>query len=409
MRLRKLMAMTVAGAMMMANICPVMADTIPSGTESQSVPQSPAEKAVIVEYMKMARGTKVPNATFTYDISPYSDSSNDASLANMPEAFTTSISTSDMKHPESLNTNNNLVGTKTVAEIFKGKEFDHAAEYVYKVTQKNSGLTDDNDPNTKESMQYDRSSYLLHLYVANTESGGLEIKNVTVSDGKDKRDPSAAPTDDKEAANSGFTFVNSYTKMIHKAVIDPENPDDPSMGTYGALGVTENVSGDYGDKTKEFSYTLTLTAPDNYISSDSVNAIIYSMNEDGTVNTAEQSVSYNTPFEFKLKDNERIGFAELPSGTVYSITHGGAENYTPSYKIGNEIKQGTLATDLALENRVLSDTNNGENVNVTDTFDAASIAPTGIVMEEFPYILLLVLAGAATATFVVREKDERDI
>ena len=152
-----------------------------------------------------------------------------------------------MKHPESLKTNNNLVGTKTVAEIFKDKEFDHAAEYVYKVTQKNSGLTEDKDPDTKESMQYDRSSYLLHLYVANTESGGLEIKNVTVSDGKDKRDPSAAPTDDKEAANSGFTFVNSYTKMIHKAVIDPENPDDPSTGTYVALGVTENVSGDYGD------------------------------------------------------------------------------------------------------------------------------------------------------------------
>ncbi|MEE1227982.1 MAG: hypothetical protein U0K57_03350 [Lachnospiraceae bacterium] len=409
MRLRKLMAMTVAGAMMMANICPVMADTIPSGTESQSVPQSPVEEAVIVEYMKMARGTKVPNATFTYDISPYSDSSNPDSGANMPQAFTTSISTSDMKHPESLKTNNNLVGTKTVAEIFKDKEFDHAAEYVYKVTQKNSGLTEDKDPDTKESMQYDRSSYLLHLYVANTESGGLEIKNVTVSDGKDKRDPSAAPTDDKEAANSGFTFVNSYTKMIHKAVIDPENPDDPSTGTYGALGVTENVSGDYGDKTKEFSYTLTLTAPDNYISSDSVNAIIYSMNEDGTVNKEEQSVSYNTPFEFNLKDNERIGFAELPSGTAYSITHGGARNYTPSYKIGEEIKQGTLATDLALENRVLSDTNNGENVDVTDTFNAASIAPTGIVMEEFPYILLLVLAGGATAAFVVREKDERDI
>ncbi len=452
-KLNKFFAVLVALAMM-ATLC-VMSAFAAEG----DVPV--AKTAYLTKYLELGKDVNVPNATFTFNIIPQSDSAN-AGTTDMPQGGTTTIAASAMTASASTADEGALKKEVDILAFLGGIDaFTHAGEYVYAVTENQSGLTEDSDPNTTEAMTYDNGAYLIHIYVKNGEDG-LEVDNITAETAtatttgegaeavttytgtgdkvnSDVTDPTEDPSDDnddedvdqdektKTGKNGvdlyGVVFDNSYTKTV-KDVVTPD-PDDPTQGSYGALGITKTVTGDYGDKTAEFPFTITLTKPKNWTGT-AVTANIYT----GTTKGADISIDYNEPYSFKLTDGQALVFAELPAGTSYSVdelldktTGEGAaatydvvnhDKYTASYSWIDDdtaaAKTATKGAHLALESAGLIDDDDAKNAAYyTNAFDDTSVTPTGILINNLPYIVLaLVAVGGLCAYVIVRRKNEEN-
>lgn len=127
--------------------------------------------------------------------------------------------------------------------------------------------------------------------------------------------------------------VNEYTRWLNIANVsydnNPENPDDPGEPNKkepsneveieseprptGSLTVTKTVTGNMGDKSKEFTFTVTLS--------------------DSTVNGEYGDMKFVSGVaEFTLKHGESKTAEGLPAGITYKVTETGNEGYDVSCK-----------------------------------------------------------------------------
>ena len=99
------------------------------------------------------------------------------------------------------------------------------------------------------------------------------------------------------------------------------------------LSVKKTVSGNMGNKTKKFDFTLTLTG-------DNLPQVLkYRLNGvDGTED------NFTGTYEFKLAHGDVIEFPEIPYNTVYEVT----EEAEPGYTTTKENENGTLTEDTVV-------------------------------------------------------------
>ncbi len=253
-------------------------------------------------------------------------------------------------------------GSLTLNNVFDIDEFTHAGEYAYTVEE----VAGSNDKIT-----YDDSEYKVRVYVAN-DGNGLKFDGVTVqNEDGDKVDPT------KKGDTSAFNFTNTYKDNF-------ENDD-------GVLKVTKSVTGSYGDKTKTFPVTVTLTIPSTAAATD----VALADGSEGTLSGL--TVTAN------LSDEKSIIFSKLPAGTTFKV-----EEIQDAYYTGKI--SGSLVTEkifAAGENVTATSTgpivdNNGKTVTLTNNRD--SIIPTGVVINNLPYILMVALGVLGTVFIVLKKK-----
>lgn len=401
---------------------------------ADAVPTSEPAEAYLNKYLKMADGTATPNAKFTFTFEAVSDSADEAAVAtagHMPASKTVEVTAAEMTAD---GVEGNLVFNKKISEIFSGSDFKHAGEFTYKVTE-TGVLTEDSDTQTTEKLTNDESHFTLRLYVVNGDNGP-EVDQVTVQsgdpdaqDGK-KLDPSDKdPSDDinkgeedqkpAEPGNTeGFTFVNSYEKQITKPV-DPK-PEDPTNGQYGALGVTKTVTGKYGDKTAKFPFTMTMTLPANSTETE-VTGTIYNgktaTSETVTFTFAKGGESATQTFE--LADGESLVFATVPSGLEYTVGEllttklsttdiKNIDKYTPTLTLEGSTAaktgDGTKGADCSAAADKVEDTDAENNAHYTNAFDDTSVTPTGIVINNLPYFLMIMVAAAGIILYETKKR-----
>ncbi|WP_164683571.1 DUF7601 domain-containing protein [Streptococcus hyointestinalis] len=143
--------------------------------------------------------------------------------------------------------------TKSSYDIIDDDDFTksgRAGEYVYKVSElSNSNFVEHEKTETndgagwfKDSMTYDDTEYTMHVFVKNKENDtGCYVSSVYFENGKGEK------VDTKEL------FNNTYLKEAGK------NPD--ANNSKSSLGITKTVTGEYGDKSKEFDFNITLYPP----------------------------------------------------------------------------------------------------------------------------------------------------
>lgn len=160
----------------------------------------------------------------------------------------------------------------------------------------------------------------------------------------------AAVHTEKEGNKSG-NFVNTYSA--------------------GTLKVTKTVTGNLGDKEKEFDFTVTFTKPaDTKWDMDGIELPTgATKNSDGT-------------YSFKLKHGATAEFKNLPYGVSYTVTEGDytTEGYNIIEKTGDTGSINAAETTAAFTNEKKGDID------------------TGVTTESLPYVVLMgfvVLAGAA--------------
>lgn len=298
--------------------------------------------------------------------------------------------------------------------------FDHAGVYEYTVTE-TAGST--------EGMKYDDGEYKVTIRVKNGSTPGTfevdsivveneEGQKVDVDDPGDDDQPTGGENQDGEKAASGADFTNTYTKIADDTdTDDPEDPDTPETEAKASFVIDKTVAGDYGDKTKQFNFTLTIDTSKTYVATPTI-----TVKKNGNAITPENNV-----YSFTLADGEEVVVEGAPVGTLYTVTEdlaGDTDAAAAKYTAAVEVKEDGAASDKSVAMPAERDTaREGANVVVTNALvgDDASYAkytnrntedevpPTGILMNNLPYIVLaLVAIGGMVAYVVIRRREENN-
>lgn len=185
------------------------------------------------------------------------------------------------------------------------------------------------------------------------------------------------------------TVINGENGKLRVAAVHTESnigtdaKSDKFSNTYsaGALKITKTVTGNLGDKNKEFSFTVTLNAP---TTGETVRSTI-------TVGGVETAFVSGQKYTFTLKHGQSYTFGNLPYGVTYTVEEADytRDGYTTT-------KTGDTGTIGAAE-QTAAFTNGKDNGSID----------MGVSMDSLPYILMLVVVGAAVVVIATRKKGEQ--
>ncbi|WP_312446444.1 DUF7601 domain-containing protein [Lacrimispora sp.] len=373
--------------------------------------------AAITKNLIMPAGTTTPDAVFTFQFSPVSvdDRTTSADLDTMPAVGPTTIAFS------ASDTGTVSTGTKTILKqsgnVLSGVSFPHAGVYVYTI-QENPSVTG-YTPGENETYVFSPAQYTLAVYVKNGDNGlyvAAVASSITVndsgnqtSDPGDKVDPTPQPGDPNITGNySKIIFTNTYSKTA--GGVDPTDPNNH------VLTIGKAVSGDYADRSKYFAFQITATQPGVVQGSvtykayvlNSSNQVVTSENNASDLQTDGEGYSY---IEFtsgaaetvNLKHDQKLVFTDLHIGADYVAVESAVEHYTASAMVV-ENGIGPVQYNNVIDNTSLSIGTKliGENQNsaaFTNTY--RTITPTGVIINNLPFVMILILAAGSFVVFVV--------
>ena len=294
----------------------------------------------VCKHFVMAEGIAAPAVTFSFTADKVTEDAPEATIGDLVYV-NTDKATSLEKGLSSFNKE---------ADIAFG-EFLHAGVYEYTVSEtaetENDGIT------------YDTASYDLRVYVVNNEEGSLEVRSITAEKDGEKQNE--------------LSFTNTYRKN-------------------SSLTISKKTEGEYADKTKDFKFTIRFEKAATEL--DNVDAYTGKIGDE----TVECKVGEETTFE--LHDGESLVFDPLPAGTRYVVEEVAAKDgYTPSIEVvenGVQTPGETVSESEGISSAATGTNLVGENKNeVVFTNTYQEIAVTGIVLNNWPFIILIILAIGA--------------
>lgn len=296
-------------------------------------------------------------------------------------------------------TNDQIIATEALdlnpdgsGDINWGTTEAHAGTFVYTVNETAVG-----------GINCDDNTYTLSVAFKNGASG-LEVGQISIADGAEKIDDANKPYNDAndndtqdpgEADGNSFRFVNT---KVADVIADPDG-DGPSDSVVDKANeapyfLSNTVTGDYADKTKDFTYTVTVAmpagvAPDAYVT------------EANAKGTGTVSLSGST-YTVKLSDGENFYFDKLPAGAVVTAKQVKEDNYTAS-----AAPAGTDGTTYDTTYTVKATLAENTGVAYTNTFDDATVNLTGVIVENLPFVVmgLVAIAGCALVIVTRRKHD----
>lgn len=316
--------------------------------------------------MTSAVGATVPNAIYSYSVE-----------AGTPHAATET--TPEIKAGVGSPTIANVVFTpadtitankaaKTVNVNFSNVKFQSAGIYRYKITEKDptvAGLATSEDDDV----------FYLDVYVTNVDGGDVEISSYMML-----KDDNAVPTisNNKPAYDTGKKTTG----------------DTDAYTTY-TLTITKNVAGNMADMTKDFSIDVDFASlsAGTKVTSDGVAS--------GAAG-ADGAVSVN---KSNFKNNVSLEITGVPADAEYTVVENLSSNdgYTVTCTVDEVDKTVTYdSEEYSIEKQSVNEMNH--EVVVTNT--KTSSAPTGIVMNVAPYVLLVVVAAAGCLVFLRKRNNE---
>ena len=259
-------------------------------------------------------------------------------------------------------------------------EFTAIGTYRYTVKQKNSNY---------EGIKYDEDERYLDVTVARDEKDdSFYIASANL----------ILPTND--GLVKGGVFVNTYgvKKPDPTTPADPttpptypENPKTEPDGTVNDLVISKNVTGNYGEKDKDFEFQIKISGADGEY-----------YNLGGT-----QKIEKNTPVTIKLRHGQKMKICGLSKTDTYTIKELEATDYTTTFKTkvngsdkaagdgtGKEVTEGTIVDGTSLQTQEVEFTNNRGG------------SATGFVLSYGPYALMVVLAGAVAFVLFRKRRAE---
>lgn len=198
---------------------------------------------------------------------------------------------------------------------------------------------------------------------------------------------------------AGVTYYGNTIKLvvtvindgaIRVAAVHTESQgtkSDRFENTYsaGTLSITKTVTGNLGDKDKYFDFTVELTGVDGKTYGDS-----YAVSGGSYANNPT-SIKIGEKTNFKLKNGDTISIANLPYDVAYEVVE--ADYTSDGYTTTKTGDTGTISA--AAQTATFTNDKNKSDIDM------------GVSMDSLPYILMLVVVGAAVVVIATRKKGEQ--
>ena len=190
------------------------------------------------------------------------------------------------------------------------------------------------------------------------------------------------------------SFVNTYGVKPN-----PTNPDPD--GTVNDLVISKKVTGNFGERDKEFSFDITI----NGVAGESYNLVKLPEQPEqqeekiGEIKSGEKQT-------ITLKHGQKVKIYGLTEGDNYKIEETAETGYTTKFetKVGETvIGEGAVTSNVA-EGNIAKGTSLKEQ-EVAFTNDRTK-TPTGFALSYGPYALMVVLAGAVAFVLFRKRRAE---
>lgn len=353
MKLKKLFAGILAVAMMATMAAPAFAATSTGKTDGVTVTNNKFN--IVKNYTLTNEGTESPAETFKL----YQDSKTGTNMGKVYNGTAPDLigETENGKY---------IVGTVSFgkADTTRTKNFEITLpEYtgvgVFTYTLKE--LAGDT-----KGVSYDPATFVVTVYVFQGETG-LETE-VTVHD---------ASNSQKETKNKLDSIDNTYSA--------------------GTLTVTKVVEGSLGDKSKNNKFTMTVTFEKPTTGTVSSEII---MKTNGT-ETERFVPEWNTDGKYTktiaVAHEDNITFENIPYGVTYTVV----ENDYTGEEYGYQAAKYSItdASDDGVQNTIDS-----ANETVTVTNKKEGTVDTGVILDNAPYIALMMVVVAGAAVMIIKKR-----
>lgn len=280
-------------------------------------------------------------------------------------------------------------------------------EYVYKVTS-TSTVT---KAKTNDVFTGSLAEYKLNIFVAQHTDGKLYIKGLSIintktdagadnTDGTKVNGNPGTTTGGIESNFSGLKFVNEY--VAKAGSVDPTDPTvpDPNKPASYAFKVTNNTVSK-GTQTGSFDYTMTVTKPSEIATTD--NTYVY------YVNGKEETGTYGSAVTFTLPDTKSMMIKSCYAGSKVTVDQKGVANWTATAKtMFNGIADSSTLKAAVGKNLKVAEKTLGQKENKVDyTNTYKDVAVTGIIVNNFPFIIMIAIAVVAFAGIVAMNSKKR--
>ncbi len=182
-----------------------------------------------------------------------------------------------------------------------------------------------------------------------------------------------------------FALANSIKIIATNSSYEP--------GTLAEVTVTKQVTGNMGDRMKEFEFTANLTAADG-------TPIEFPSSEDGDYTVSEDG---KTAF-FTLKHDSSIIFKNIPIGSSFTVTE--MEEESEGYTVYINNTENADADRVYAHEVVLPDDEVDNENTISFINDKTATIDTAVHLDYLPYILILT-AVIPTMTLAVSRKRRR--
>ena len=300
----------------------------------------------VTKNLKKEAEVYVPNTTFEFTITP---GTADGAIYAGPAGGVTMAGSTLTATPDDATLAATDVEIGKLALEFDITKFTAPGVYRYKI-QETAGSYD--------GITYDEGEYLLDVYIVYDINGDLELAGSETIIAGEKQGFS----DEGELCD--VVITNLYG-------VDEDGNPDPLNPT-SSLTITKTVTGNQGDKNKDFTFTITVTGETGEK---------YKIGADGTLTSG-------TSGTFTLKNGESIVITGLDDNDTYVVAEDdySGEGYTTTV-VGDET--GTI----------------DEDTTIAYTNDKEVSAPTGIIMNIAPYIMFVLLAVVVAVVFLSKKKN----
>ena len=392
-QLLKTAAVTVVTAAMCFGVAgPVLAaekpDTLFTPETLATEPAGEGTPATLSFIQTLEKDTNVnyEAVTFNYSITANEESPKGAAITNP-----SSITINNFEPGESV-----AYGSGTIT-FPKGTAYLQPGRYHYTITVSE----------TDAYTTIEKDTYNMEVTVTN-QNGTPIVSSVTIYEN------GTAPGDKK----GELEFVADYEKTA-------------TVADGNALTISKTVTGEYANLDEDiFDFTLQLlgkakTYEGNTYSVDitlpeGASIYKYENNNKGEALTADEdpgkyTLDYNGTYYFQLKHTQKVVIDGLPIGTTYKVTELDTkvlDNYTPSVVVKEGGSENTLSGTKG-NSLASSDTSNTIKDKVADTDGANSVAytndretitPTGLFIDNLPFILLIVIGACGIGAYMVSRR-----
>ena len=401
------------------------ADEVPPHLGTEQAPVA----LPINKILRMPIGTNTPEATFNFlselirvdGIEVPNNVENPLTLGSLEVNFEEGQATTAI-------TDTDMISTSGVTgNIFANVTFPHAGVFEFRITEEEN-TNDDIDYDLYDFIRYSEASFIIRVHVANNAAGNaLFIQAVGIFQEKydNGRDVTADPNEPGRKVEA-IIFTNDFVRTNAPPPVDPENPEypdptDPDVDP--TLFVGKTVTGDLGNRTMYFDFSITIAVPSlvtpapahfrayvveggNVVDDITENIATTSPPTTGTDPNGNSYIviTHGTATQFRLRHDQRLVFVDTPVGTSYTVTETLATGYTTSIVVTTHSVASEAIPGLTTGQQRVGEPNN----LVVFTNNRDFITPTGLSVNDLPFLVIVLLALGALTTFVVVKVRRRN-